>query len=525
MEIKLLVVDDEVKIRAGIEKGISWKKLGICKVQSAPNGVAALDIIHTERIDILITDIRMPGMDGLELARKAKEVRENIHIIILSGFSEFEYAKQAISIGVKDYLLKPIKVKELTDNVSGIVKAIQEEENAKSLMDMRQTEERIVQYLLRKESDKAEFTNLIHSLSGLTGEDKVLCILLESDTKEMKEDSDIRERIFGLFEEEAAARRHDFVLGLPRHILYAAHMDLSQSRAQVIRWIQEILKGLNRISAEEKLPTLSAAVSENCFLSEMPDAVRACIWLLNKRLYMGPGVVITNEKEPVREHISFYIDNEEQIRQYIISFQYEEIQKCIRKHFQKMKEMRISSYDLVKGVCLTLKQLLFRSIRETGLDAEKVLEKNKNFMLEVPDLLTIDEYGNWICNLYYLILKGVAEHTERNVSNTVMTAAAYISTHYQEELSVDNLSAYVNKSKNYFSYLFKKEMKISFTEYLNRYRIEQACVLLETTLDLAGEIGQRVGFKDEKYFSSVFKKIMECTPSQYRKNRGLEKQS
>ncbi|CUO58340.1 Uncharacterized response regulatory protein SA0215 [[Eubacterium] contortum] len=525
MDIKLLIVDDEVQIRKGIEKGIPWKELGISKVQSAPNGVAALEIIRAERTDILITDIRMPGMDGLELARKAKTVQENMHIIILSGFSEFDYAKQAISIGVKDYLLKPIKVRELTDNVISIVKKMQEEVKVKSLSDRIQTEERIAQYLLMKKSDEAEFMSLIQSLSGLANEDKVMCVLLESDTKDMKEDRDLRERILESFEKEAAAHKSDFVIRLPRHILYAARMDLCRSRAQVIRQIEEIVHGVNKISKEKKLPTVSAAVSENSLLSEMPDAVDVCIHLLNKRLYMGTGVVVPEGEETVEENISFYIDNEEQIRKYILKFQYEEIQSCIGKHFQKMKEMRVSSYDLVKGVCLTLKQLLFHGIRETGLDAEQVLEKNKNFMLEVPDLLTIEEYENWICNLYYLILKGVAEHTKRNVSNTIVAAAAYISTHYHEELTVEELSAYVNKSKNYFSYLFKKEMKISFTEYLNRYRIDQACILLDTTLDLAGEIGQRVGFKDEKYFSTVFKKMMGCTPSQYRKNRGTEKES
>lgn len=367
--------------------------------------------------------------------------------------------------------------------------------------------------------------SLIQSLSGLANEDKVMCVLLESDTKDMKEDRDLRERILESFEKEAAAHKSDFVIRLPRHLLYAARMDLCRSRAQVIRQIEEIVHGVNKISKEKKLPTVSAAVSENSLLSEMPDAVDVCIHLLNKRLYMGTGVVVPEGEETVEENISFYIDNEEQIRKYILKFQYEEIQSCIGKHFQKMKEMRVSSYDLVKGVCLTLKQLLFHGIRETGLDAEQVLEKNKNFMLEVPDLLTIEEYENWICNLYYLILKGVAEHTKRNVSNTIVAAAAYISTHYHEELTVEELSAYVNKSKNYFSYLFKKEMKISFTEYLNRYRIDQACILLDTTLDLAGEIGQRVGFKDEKYFSTVFKKMMGCTPSQYRKNRGTEKES
>lgn len=522
MKIKLLVVDDEVQIRAGIEKGIRWKDLGISDVVSAPNGVEALEIIKKENIDILITDVRMPGMDGLELAEKAKDVKETIHIIILSGFSEFEYAKKAINIGVKDYLLKPIKVKELTQNVAGIVKQIQEEEHEKNLQDFQQMKNKIAQYILMKDTDKNDFLHTMELLTGLPKDEKVICVLMEPDTRDIRRDKEGRERIQQRLGAEVKAGRHDFCICLPKQILYVYHMDLSRSRADMLHRIKKIVEELNAASNKGELPTISASVSGNCPLSQMADAVEACMLLLNNRLYLGTGMLITPEHCAAGGNISFYIDNEEQLRQYIIGFQYEAAQKYIARHFLKMKELKISSYDLVKGVCLTLKQLLFKYIRETGLDVEKVLEKNKNFMLEVPDLFTMEEYENWLCNLYYLVLKGVSEHTERNVSNTVMTAVAYISTHYQEELTVDDISAYVNKSKNYFSYLFKKEMKISFTGYLNKYRIEQACILLETTLDLAGEIGQRAGFKDEKYFSAVFKKIMGCPPSQYRKNRGLE---
>lgn len=523
MEINLLVVDDEVQIRAGIEKGIRWRELGITKVRSAPNGVEALEIIKAGQADILITDIRMPGMDGLELARKAKEEQENIHIIILSGFSEFEYAKQAISIGVKNYLLKPIKVKELTDNVAGIVRILQEEADMESLKRRQEEEQALARYILLKNQDENVFLKLIKEYADLNKEDKILCVLLEPDTRDTSEESTAREGLSSLLKEEAENHQFDFVISLSKRILYVARMDLSRSRQDVICRVQKLVQEYNSISKEKKQSTISAAVYRNCSVTGLTEAVDSCIQLLNKRLCLGVGVVIPFEENTIEVKKNFYIENEEEIRQYIISFQYDEAQQFIARHFRKMKELGISSYDLVKGVCLTLKQLLFRYIRETGVDAEMVLEKNQNVILEVPDLFTIEEYENWICNLYYLVLKGVSEHTDRNVSNTVMAAVAYISTHYQEELTVDELSSYVNKSKNYFSYLFKKEMKVSFVEYLNRYRVEQACTFLETTLELAGEIGMKVGFKDEKYFSAVFKKVMGCSPSHYRKNRGMDK--
>lgn len=522
MEIKLLIVDDEVQIRAGIEKGIPWKKFGISKVHSAPNGVRALEIMEAEKINILITDIRMPGIDGLELARKAKEKQEDIHIIIVSGFSEFDYAKQAINIGVKDYLLKPIKVKELTDNVNVIVEAIQEEEKIKTRNDLHLTEEKLIQYLQTKDLYNEELLQLLEVFAGLTTGDKIVCVLIEPDTALRKEKGKICDDMRQIFAEEAKANEHDFVLSLPGYLLYGIRMDLSRSRWQVVKRIEEIMQGANADLEAEKLPTATAAVSDNCPASKLADAVDECIHLLKKRLYMGNGKVIPYEEQSGGENRSFYMQDEEQIRKYIISFQYEEVEKYIIQNFNNMKEEKISSYDLVKGVCLTLKQFLFRCIRETGLEVEQVLEKNKDFLLEVPELYTIEQYRDWICSLYYLILKGVSQHSKKNVSQVVMTAVVFISTHYHEDLTVDQISAYVSKSKNYFSYLFKKEMEVSFTEYLNKYRVEQACILLETTLDLTGEIGQKVGYKDERYFSSVFKKIVGISPLQYRKTRGIE---
>ena len=97
---------------------------------------------------------------------------------------------------------------------------------------------------------------------------------------------------------------------------------------------------------------------------------------------------------------------------------------------------------------------------------------------------------------------------------------SYISVHYHDEITVDTISSYVNKSKNYFSYLFKKEMGISFTEYLNKYRIEEAKKRMETTTDLNAEIAGKVGFRDEKYFSAVFRKLEGCSATEYRKKKG-----
>lgn len=138
----------------------------------------------------------------------------------------------------------------------------------------------------------------------------------------------------------------------------------------------------------------------------------------------------------------------------------------------------------------------------------------------IPDLLTLEQYQEWILNFYYLILTGVSSNKEQSLNRMVITALSYITVNYSDEITVDSISSYVNKSKNYFSYLFKKEMGISFTEYLNKYRVEEAKRLMETTVDLNAEIARKVGFRDEKYFSAVFKKLEGCSATEFRKKKG-----
>lgn len=521
MDVELLIVDDEVQIRRGIEKGIPWKDYGVTKVVTASNGMEALEILREEPVRIMITDIHMPGMSGLELAQKTKEWDENIRTVILSGYSEFEYAKKAIGIGVVDYLLKPIRLAELTELITRIIDEFRKQEYAQIEMQKSLIEDEIVQHILTENLEEEIFQERLKAYTGFSVQTFVLCCLFEFDTKEMREISRGEPLLLEKLRAYVKEDKHGFLFPLNQRYLYLTKMDISRSRAEVTAHIRRLHQDINGGLRDLGIGSVTAGVSQNYPLGRLVEACRECVKLLNHRLYLGMGAWSVFDGSLRQEQIPYIMENEERLRQYIIGFHYDKAQDYIAEQFQKLKELKVSSYDMVKGVCLTLKQFLFRHIRETGLDVESVLEKNKTTLLEVPDLFTLDQYQVWISNLYYLVLRGVSEHADQAVSGTVMTAVAYISTHYHEDITVDFISAYVKKSRNYFSYLFKKEMKVSFTEYLNRYRVEQACRMLDSSGDLTIEIAQKVGFRDEKYFSTVFKKMMGCPPSVYRKTKGI----
>ena len=135
---------------------------------------------------------------------------------------------------------------------------------------------------------------------------------------------------------------------------------------------------------------------------------------------------------------------------------------------------------------------------------------------EIPEYFTLKEYETWIENLYQVILQGLSALSGTSHSRIILQAVDYISKNYAADIDLEMTADYVNKSKNYFSYLFKKEMGVSFVEYLNQVRIEEAKKLLETTDEKSYEISKRVGYSDNKYFSIVFKKYTGMSPAQYR---------
>lgn len=521
MEVQLLVVDDEIQIRTGIERGIPWKNYGISRVFSAENGIEAMKILQEQEVQILITDIRMPGMTGLELAKKAKECYPEIQIIILSGFSEFEYAKQAISIGVEDYLLKPIKISELTKLITWIMQELEKKYDTRQEQMEQKARKNIEYHLTSGASDGITFQGLLTEYTGYPLDTKIICAAFDYDIRPylmLKEDEDIQKSILL---ELCRSEKGMFFLEQGKKIIVFACLDVNRSFDSVMSILKKSFQQINNALKTVSEFSISAGIGRLTALKELGTAVEECLELLDQRLFEGTGLYLDKPVDKSGRQAIFLLKKEEQLRQAVIGYQYDQAEQYVKEQFALVKKLKVTSYDLVKGICLNLKQMLFSYIQETGLDVESVLEKNKDVLLSIPDFLTLDQYQNWILDLYFLVIRGITEHSDKTQSNVIISALAYISTNYSKDITVDSISGYVKKSKNYFSYLFKKEMGVSFVEYLNKYRVEEAKKLLDSSIDLAYEIAQKVGFRDEKYFSMVFKKIVGVSPSAYRKKKGV----
>ncbi|GEM_PF-1479835 len=537
-----------MQIRRGIEIGIPWKDYGITGVLTAEDSPGAIRILEREKIQILITDIRMPGMTGLELAEFAKKINPEIHVVILSGYSEFEYAKKAINIGVAEYLLKPIKISELTALIQSIMEKIevrvQDEEKQRKV----KIEQSLEAYFDVDYPGSGDYERLLEEYTGHKADHKILCMVFDFDSRNAspfirdksitncdahlsesnfqtrsKADSACVNYVSEELLSKSGPKEDNYLLCWGKKLVWFTFMDICRSRDQVIMQMGKILRRINselHKAGGTGNVGISAGVSGITSLGKLRLGAMEGAALLDHRLYLGGGVLIDRVDASIKNEPMFSMNQTAHLRLCIAGFRYEEAEKDIKKQFDDMKDLKIASYDIVKGTCMNLVQLLFQTLKSSGMDVESVLEKNKRSILGIPDLLTLDQYQEWVLSFYYLILTGVSGNQGEHHNRMVITALSYISMHYSEEITVDSISTYVNKSKNYFSYLFKKEMGISFTEYLNKYRVEEAKKRMETTADLNAEIARKVGFRDEKYFSAVFRKLEGCSATEYRKKKG-----
>ncbi|MGL5649689.1 MAG: response regulator [Clostridium sp.] len=531
---KILIVDDEEEVRDGIIKKIDWKEYGFEVVGDAENGKDALEKVERLNPDIVLTDIAMPFLNGLELGKILKETMPSIKIIIFSGSDDFEYAQKAIKINVIEYILKPVSAIEL----SSILKKV------KFNLDREYKEKRDIEKLQKhyKESLpilKEQF--LIGMIEGKTRNveygqeikrfnldflrnDLVACIIRLDNIKSLRKEDCfegnidlVNISISKLVEEKMSE------YSLYTEFLYLNKVILICSIDEE-NTIDLLIKGLNQICDEfNKVfkKTISIGIGNICSrYKEIKRSFRDAEDALSYRLILGRGKTIyIKDVEPNKVvSLEFTRDEEKRLLDSIKMGTEGEIEEYIENIFINLEGYLIPLNDY-KIYLMEIMISIMKLMQSYDFKGEDILEEEFNLYSFIEKMTSLEEVEDILKRLGIGINRKIKGRRINSSKVLIEEAKKYIKENFNDsELSVEQVCSHLHVSSTYFSTLFKKEIGTSFVNYLTDIRLEESIRLLNTTEDKAYMIALKVGYAQANYFSYVFRKRYGVAPSKYRKS-------
>lgn len=541
-EIKVFLVEDEMVIRRGIKNSIDWEKEGYIFCGEASDGELAYPMIIKEKPDILITDIRMPFMDGLELCKLVKKELPNIIILILSGYDEFDYAKEAIRLGVTEYLLKPISSGKLLEALNGVSESIRREKEDKDLVrkymeEMRENTEHEKQKFFEQMiagnlsmADALE-TGKKYEMNLSAGMYNLLLFRFTLGKENRKSGELLGEAEYAI---EKLTERLEYVFEFQRGVEGWAFLLMADNEEQMSERVKELSKDLEEIMKNYSTIAYFGGIGQPVArLRELEESFREAERALAARFTMELNRIISVEDIRMAQNVDTLDDIEitsfgeiEKTRTMLEKFlnngAEDEIDEFVDVYINELPEENLKSV-LMRQYIIMDAYIVMMSFCEKieGIEGEMQAqsEELKNSMKTIQ---TLEEIKNYIRMLLKKIIGVRDTISGRRYSDIIEIAKDQIrKTYMSDEISLNTIAAEVGMSPSYFSSIFSKEMGKTFVEYLTEIRMDRAKELLMCSSMKTSEIGYEVGYKDPHYFSYIFKKTQNCTPKEFRA-RGKE---
>ena len=534
MRHNILIVDDEQLIRQGLRARIEYLGIDVDEIFEAENGLMALRLQEEHPIDVVITDIRMPDMDGLELIQEMQKKNNQIKFVVLSGYAEFSYAETAIRLGVKAYLLKPVSNDDLKAAFDKAYKEMEQTASVRQEVQMKKRMDREKQVYQQEKALNALFSS--QEAGAVTREQ--LCKLCGYDEKMWAggAESVLYLAILHINKESFEHQRfrpvdHELVRFMIRNIFEEIQApcekllvnSLSDTRQMYGIFIGDDKKKLRmeveriylrmRSVLEKKMGIyLTIGVSrcrsqlEGKETSEARQALKQRIIYGKANIYFYEDIRILGEQE-------FPVSQLHLLEQYIEHNEIFKVKNLVQEIFSEELVKKYGSAYL-RIMWIRILNLLLHHYERRGRNAaeiEKMLQ-NYNLLDRIQSLQEIRQ------KIIEMVMECVSTESvaDANARTKIQMAIGYIQEHFAENLTVNVLAEHYGMSPNYFSSMFKKEMSRSAVNYITELRINQARELLYHSELSVVDISKKVGYEDSQYFFRVFKKYLGMTPLQYR---------
>lgn len=539
--MNLMIVDDDIQIREGIRYGIDWESIGIGEVRSYGDGVEALEDFDSFCPKIILADIRMPAMDGLEFLKCVKERSPAVKVILISAYSDFEYCQKAIHLGASGYELKPLKVGSLISKIQEMEALVRKEEQGKEAYEryVDSYREKMVRELFEgRITDRNVIIELLRMYFQLEDARNLVCMVLAEDPaadltagrqesgrpateKDDRKRDERRQARIGWLQGEVGTEIRRSLESLLREdqtvfqycdrlIVLSKTKDSSMYTLERQNHLKNIWYQLSQYGMGLGV-CMSAGISGQVSVERLHAGYEEALSALEYRFLNGPGSfkILDGESRRRVGESRLELCLSQGYESGIKAHDLEAIVKGIDEIGEELKRREITDRRVVRKLIMNG---IVRLARETGQDGETV----PDWEGEKGNLFFLTDYLDCWKKECRRIMTVYEESRNSHYSANIRKALVYIQEHYDDDLLVEEVAGYIGKTPNYFSSIFRTEVGITFREYLNRYRIERAREMIEESDMMIYEIAEKVGYSDYTYFSQVFKKLTGISPTSLR---------
>lgn len=511
--VRVVVIDDEALVRKGIMSCLNWEDYGISMIGEAADGKSGLQLVRSLQPDIVLTDIKMPVMNGLEMTKIIRQEFPHINILILSVLEDFPYVREALQLGVVDYVQKLLMVPE--DLLKALLKI-------KDSMRNNEADKPIVQ---RPEAHN--ITYLFDFWNWLQGNE-------QAEYKRDVNDEQAMYLIGKIMMNTKLIRKPELsnILAMLNNVFAPLHVDIGnddkgdfwflvtsskehENNATIAKAIDQLEQSVRKRSDDH--PICAIGLSELFFQIDDRkihyERVNLAIQLrfhdANRVIYKAEHIVPTKEVEGQFIHY----DDLKQYLSLIESLNENDSLECLHRLFPESIDPSISPEWVRDGIYQWLSAVI-QLLEEWGCFLQGAFDFKSPYN-KVSRFQTYEELRNWCLRVHIVALDMLSKTKSSYNRYEIEKAIEYTKEHYAKPIRVQEVANWVNLSENYFSNVFAKEMGITYVQFLQEFRIEKAKELLRSRQLNWIEVGEAVGFNDPKYFSTIFKKHTDLTPLQF----------
>lgn len=538
---RLMVVEDEEMIRKGIVRSVPWNELGFVVAAEGRNGKDALEKMKNAHIDVILTDIKMPIMGGIEFSKEVRRQYPNIEIVVLSGFSDFEYARQAIRFRAFEYLLKPTNKKKLLETFKDLKEKMDKKKELKEegffrgvfldagydslrndfLTSLLNGEQRVFDHMEDQMSTlELNFSGKLFTAAIIRFDKNSIYGVLEGAWEKDKKlllfsYRNIINEVLGEMENGyAVVKEYDEI-----NFIFCFDSKEEQDR-QMIRclenisdYIQSCLFGGMEISCIIGIGLTYPSILQ--ISKSFHQAQRSILNNFYKEEQMIQVFQDHSESQYEQSWIQYYPEEMQGVAVCVSNGNEKETKRLLKKMFQSMINLKVLP-DIVKNYCIVLKLMITSKVSLDDSQEDTIISRQYTEIvrnsLSVQDL---EEYVTEILVKTAAKIDGITDSNEHHLA--IEKAKEYIQEHYDEKITLKRISDEVYLSQNYFSFLFKKAAGMTYMDYIQSVRMREAKKILADPVFKIYEIAKKIGYNDYKYFAIQFKKLVGMTPKEYRR--------